>query len=180
MLPRTSVWQTFGAMKRCCRTISICYGLATFSASQIHFCGRFCVLKRVLHTGPLQNLKKHTYSVFCVKMCQFEGPGPGGNNSLFRSFSVPALTLDFPGPKMVPGYPSRSPNTPQHMNFFILFIDSRPIFGRFGVILGFVSGYSDKNKGSRRTQHKQYTKHNPGGHKTQNTTQTIQKDATQA
>ena len=88
--------------------------------------------------------KKHTNSIFLVNLVSFRVPVRGGNNSLVHSFSVPALTLGPPGPKMGPGQPPRSPNDTQNMIFYPLFIDSRAIFGRLGVIVGLLSGCSEQ------------------------------------
>ena len=70
----------------------------------------FLSKKRCCIPDPPKNTKKTKMFRSFTKMCRFWGPGPGGNNSLFRSFLVPALTF---GPPWAQNDPRVLPKEPQ-------------------------------------------------------------------
>ena len=75
----------------------------------------------------------------------------------FEAISGASAHLGPPGPKMGPGHSPRSPNDLLNMIFYPLLIDPRSIFGRFGIILGFLSGCSETKTAKNATQ----TPHKP-------------------
>ena len=78
------------------------------------FVGTIFALKRVLHTGHQQIAKKTVFVVFWTKQCQKRVPGPGGNNSLFRSFSRHGGHHGPPGgTKGAQGAPQEAPDPPK-------------------------------------------------------------------